>query len=57
MKKKIGWGTVIALLVYLLLLLALTALQTFLCGGGMLAGYLLGGRKRMADRKKLTGRD
>ncbi|MBR4959801.1 MAG: hypothetical protein IKY52_02775 [Clostridia bacterium] len=39
------------------LLLVLTTLQTFLCGGGMLAGYLPGGRKRMADRMKLTGRD
>ncbi len=39
------------------LLLALTTLQTFLCGGGMFTGYLLGGRKRRADRKKLTGRD
>lgn len=39
------------------LLLALTTLQTFLCGGGMFAGYLLGGKKRLADRRKMTGRE
>lgn len=39
------------------LLLALTTLQTFLCGGGMFAGYLLGGKKRLADRREMTGRE
>ena len=39
------------------LLLAVSALQTFLCGGGMFAGYLLGGKKRLADRREMTGRE
>lgn len=39
------------------LLLAATVLHTSLCGGGMLAGYLLGGKKRLADRRELTGQE
>ena len=54
-----GWGLDIREIAdqYRGLLLAVSALQTFLCGTGMFTGYLLGRKKRVADRREITGRD